>query len=544
MRPRAKFKYIFITGGVISGVGKGITTASLALLLRSKGFVVAPFKCDPYINVDAGTMNPVEHGEVFVTDDGAETDQDLGNYERFLGSDMSKYNFTTTGRVYESVIQKERNLEYGGECVEVVPHIPLEIIRQIDEAGGKMGADVVMIEVGGTVGEYQNLLFLEANRILKLRYPSDVIHVHVGYLPTPASIGEMKSKPIQQSVRFLNTAGIQPDFIIGRSEQRIDAKRRQKISLFCNVMEENIITNPDVPSIYQVPLLLDEQKLAEKACKALGFKSRGNKKDLDQWKTFAKKAATAKKNVRIGIVAKYITTGDFSLEDSYISVIEALKHAAFNLDLKPSVTWIDAQNLERGGEIPDSLDGIIVPQGWGSRGVEGKIIAVGHARENKIPYLGLCFGMQMAVIEFGRNVLGLKGANSTEVNERTPHPVIHVMPDQKEYLARKQYGGTIRLGGWPCVLKENSATARVYRRTKIMERHRHRYEFNNIYRTKYEKGGMNVVGTTPDGKLVEVIEIPGHPFFVGTQFHPEYKSRPLAPHPLFTAFVGAAAKRH
>jgi len=543
VRQKAKFKYIFITGGVISGVGKGITTSSLALLLKSKGFTVAPFKCDPYINVDAGTMNPVEHGEVFVTDDGAETDQDLGNYERFLDVDLSKSNFTTTGRVYLSVIQRERNLEYEGACVEVVPHIPLEIIAQINEAGSKLNADVVMIEVGGTVGEYQNLLFLEANRILKLKHPDDVIHIHVGYLPTPKSLGEMKSKPIQQSVRLLNAAGIQPDFIIGRSESKMDQKRRGKLALFCNVDEENIITNPDVASIYEVPLLLDEQKLAEKVCRSLRIRPKNKKKDLVLWKEFTRKARKPQGDIKIGLVAKYITTGDFSLEDSYVSVVEALRHAAFTQNLKPKLTWIDSQNLtQKGVEALSDFDGIIVPQGWGSRGVEGKIMAAGYARENNIPYFGLCFGMQMAVIEFARNVLGLKGANSTEADPATPHPVIHVMPDQAEYLAKKQYGGTIRLGAWPCVLDKDSIAARAYKTTKISERHRHRYEFNNAYRQRFEKAGMKIVGTTPDGKLVESIEITGHPFFIGTQFHPEYKSRPLSPHPLFMAFVKSIYK--
>ncbi|MBL7150330.1 CTP synthase [Candidatus Microgenomates bacterium] len=529
--------FIFVSGGVISGLGKGITTASIGLLLKSYGLKVAPIKCDPYVNVDAGTMNPIEHGEVFVTDDGIETDQDIGHYERFLNESLSRVNYTTTGQIYQSVIKKERALGYNGRCVEVVPHVPEEMIRRFKEAGRKTKADVVIIEIGGTVGEYQNVLFIEANRIMKVRDKENVIHIHLGYLPVPPSLKEMKTKPIQISTRMLNETGIQPDFIVARGIRMLDKERKEKIALFCNVDVESVISNPDVESIYETPLILDQQGLGEKIIKKLGQKRK--KKDLQEWRELIKKIQSVKKRVVIGIVGKYQKTGDYILSDAYVSVVEAIKHASWYLERKPEIVWLDAERLQP--EMLKKIDGLIVPQGWGGRGVEGKIKAVQFVREKGIPYLGLCFGMQMAVIEFSRNVCGLKNAHSVEVNPKTPHPVINIMPNQEAYLKKHQYGGTIRLGAWPCRIRKGTVVFRAYNKTKISERHRHRYELNNQYRERLEKAGLVIAGTSPDGKLVEVIELSKklHPFFVGTQFHPEYKSRPLFPHPIFLAFIKA-----
>jgi len=536
-------KYIFISGGVISGLGKGITTASVGLLLKSYGFRVTAIKCDPYVNIDAGTIRPQEHGEVFVCDDGIETDQDLGHYERFLGDSLSRLNYITTGQIYQEVIRKERAFEYGGEDVEVVPHVPEEMIRRFKEAGQKNQADFVLIEVGGTVGEYQNILFIEANRIMKVRDKEDVLHLHVAYLPTPPSLGEMKSKPVQISVRMLNETGIQPDFIIGRAEKPLDLKRKERIAYFCNIDQENVISNPDVDSIYKVPLIFEEQSLTEKILQRFGLKSA--EKDLQKWRSLVEKIDLLEKQkrevVKVGIVGKYQKVGEYQLNDAYISVVEAIKHAAWAKGLKPEIIWFDSEEIEKQG-IPEDfkkIEGIIIPQGWGSRGVEGKIKAVQYCRENKIPYLGLCFGMQMAVIEFARHVLGLENANSTEVNPETPHPVIHLMPDQEKYLAEHQYGGTIRLGAWPCQILPQTKLFGIYGLPKVWERHRHRYEFNNLYRQQFEEAGLKISGVSPDGKLVEAIEIPDQPFFVGTQFHPEYKSRFLSPHPIFLSFIRA-----
>jgi len=533
-------KYIFVTGGVISGLGKGITAASIGKMLQARGFRVSPIKCDVYVNLDAGTMNPMEHGEVFVTDDGVETDQDLGHYERFLQLDLSRRNYTTTGQVYASVIQRERNLEYGGICVEVVPHVPEELIARIRDAGKQNRADFVIAEIGGTVGEYQNILFLEAARIMTRQYPGQVIHIHVGYLPIPPSIGEMKSKPVQNSIRSLNSVGIQPDFVICRSEQPIDQRRKAKIAMFGNVDVEAVISNPDVGSIYELPLVFEEQQLADRILKK--FSIRRKKSDLTAWKDLVKRIKTASREVKIGIVGKYFRTGEFHLEDAYVCVIEALKHAAWHLNFKPEIHWLDAEDINnRGTESLADFDGIVVPQGWGSRGSEGKIKTIQFAREGKVPYLGLCYGMQHAVIEFARNVAGLKDASSEEVNPDTKHPVIHFMPEQKEIIAQKQYGGTIRLGAYPCQLKAGSLLSKLYKgKRRVSERHRHRYEFNNDYRDRLEKAGLIISGASPDGKLVEAIELAGHPFFIATQYHPELKSRPLDPHPLFLGFIQAA----
>ena len=548
MAKKKTTKYIFVVGGVMSGVGKGITTASIGTILQAKGYVVSAIKIDPYINVDAGTMNPIEHGEVFVTEDGDETDQDIGNYERFLNQNIYKENYMTTGRVYLSVIQRERNLEYGGKCVEVVPHIPMEIRDRIKKAVKKTKAEIMIIEIGGTVGEYQNLLFLEAARMMHLYNPKDVLFVMVSYLPIPEKVGEMKTKPTQYAIRTLNSAGIQPDFVVARARVGIDEPRRKKIAINCNIAKEDVISAPDIESIYDVPVNFEKDKLGDRILKKFGLKKR--QKDLVEWRKMIKKAKGAKKEIDIGIVGKYFATGDFCLSDSYISVIEAIKHACIANNCKSNLHWINTEDIEKKGtKALNKLDGIIVPQGWGSRGSEGKIKTIKYCRENNKPYFGLCYGMQMAVIEFARNVCGLKDANSEEVAPKTAHPVIHIMPGQKEMIAKKQYGGTIRLGGWPCKIIDKTHMAKAYGRGAgagdkkiVSERHRHRYEFNNKYREILEKNGLTVAGASPDGKIVEAIEITKHPFFIGTQFHPEYISRPLNPHPLFIEFIRVCLK--
>lgn len=559
-------KFVFVSGGVVSGLGKGVTSASLSLLLSSKGIKATNVKIDMYLNIDAGTIRPQEHGEVFVLEDGMETDQDMGNYERFSGSSLRRESYITTGQIYKTVIDRERSFGYEGEDVEAVPHVTDEIIRRLNEAGKANKADVVVVELGGTVGEYQNILFFEANRILKLRQPKDVVHIHVTYLPFLKNIGELKSKPAQQSAHTLNGMGIQPDFIIARSEQPIDAKRKEKLAVFCNLNEENIISNPDLPNVYRVPLFLDEQKIAEKVMKKLSLKKKPGSNKVAKWKKFVTLCENSKKSVNIAMVGKYFQTGDYKLSDSYISVIEALKQAAWTQGYKANLTWIDSGEYENKSEDLSKFDGIVVPQGWGSRGVEGKVKAVKFARENKIPYLGLCFGLQMAVIEYSRNVLGLKNANSLEADPKTPDPVIYVMPDQAIYLEKMQYGGTIRLGSWPCQLKTGTKLLKMYQdygsdktapwnnsngvnlapigsQNIIYERHRHRYEVNNKYRSALENAGMVISGTTVDNELVEAIELKDHPFFVGTQFHPEYIARPLSPHPIFMGFIKAASKK-
>lgn len=534
-------KYIFVSGGVVSGLGKGVTSASLAFLLKSRGYKVTNVKIDMYLNVDAGTIRPQEHGEVFVTDDGIETDEDLGHYERFLHESLSRENYITTGQIYQEVIRRERAFEYDGEDVEAIPHVTDEITRRINLAGKKHNAEIVVIELGGTVGEYQNGIFYEASRIMKLKNPDDVIHLHVTYLPFLANIGELKSKPAQTSVRILNGMGIQPDIMVARTEKPIDQKRLERLALFCNMRPEAIFSAPNLDTIYEVPLLFHKQNhhLASTCLKLLGLKL-GKHRNIEGWRIMAKRAVTKwPKRVKIAVVGKYFVTGMYSLVDSYVSVVEAIRHASWKLGVSPVFSWIDSEQIEKDGiSILKGHDGIVVPQGWGSRGTKGKIMAVRYARENNIPYLGLCFGMQMAVIEFARNVLGLKGANSIEINSKTKYPVIHIMPNQRQYLAKKQYGGTIRLGSWPCVLKKGSKLSKIYGgKTLINERHRHRYEFNNTYKEKFEKEGMIFSGTSPDGKLIEAIELPNHSFFVGTQFHPEYISRPLAPHPIFVSFL-------
>lgn len=539
---KADTKYIFVVGGVMSGVGKGVTAASIAQILQSRGYCVSAVKMDPYINIDAGTMNPIEHGEVFVTEDGDETDQDLGNYERFLNTNIYKINYMTTGRVYQSVIQKERNLEYKGKCVQVVPHIPMEICDRINKAVEKTGAEIMIIEIGGTVGEYENLLFLEADRILKFYHPKDVITVMVSYLPVPNMIGEMKTKPTQHAVRNLQGAGIQPDMIVARSDRPLDTHRKEKLAINCNIAMEDVISAPDADSIYDIPLNFEKDNISQRILEKLSLPLRNKQIKNEAWKKMVSTIKNPKHSVDIGIVGKYFSSGDFSLTDSYISVIEAVKHAGATNRTKVNLHWLNAEDVEKEGtKILKGLDGIIVPQGWGSRGAEGKIATIRYCREKKIPYFGLCYGMQMAVIEFARDVAHLKDANSAEVNPKTTNPVIHIMPGQEKIIAEKGYGGTIRLGGWPCKIQPGTHLAAAYSKfTKdkvVSERHRHRYEFNNDYRTMFEKLGLIIAGTSPDGHIVEAIELKNHPFFIGVQFHPEYISRPLSPHPLFVEFV-------
>lgn len=544
-------KFIFVVGGVMSSVGKGVSTSSIALILQSRGYTVTVMKADPYINVDAGTMNPTEHGEVFVTEDGDETDQDIGNYERFINTNITSINYMTTGRVYQTVIQKERNLEYQGKCVEVVPHIPEEIIRRVLAAQQKSKADVTVIEIGGTVGEYQNILFLEAARMLKNRFPNDVAFVLVSYLPVPSTLGEMKTKPTQHAVRLMNEVGLQPDFIIARAERMLDDVRREKLAQFCSVSTDAVIPAPDASHIYAVPLQFEEYGFTDKILKRLNMRSKKTAKnahpnDLLAFKKLVNTINTTKKTVRIGVVGKYFHTGEFVLADSYISVIEALKHAAWAYAYKPELVWLDPEAYEKDSKNLRELsefDGVLIPGGFGSRGVEGKIAAIEYVREHKIPYFGLCYGMQLAAIEVARHVAKLKDANTQEINAKTEHPVIIVNPFQKENIMQKRFGGTMRLGSYDCALVKGTKTAKAYGKDIIAERHRHRYEFNNAYRTTLEDAGLMVSGVNPGTDLVEIMELKDHPWFVGTQFHPEFLSRPLSPHPLFKGFIKAAIDR-
>ncbi|HLN19118.1 MAG TPA: CTP synthase [Patescibacteria group bacterium] len=539
-------KYIFVVGGVMSGVGKGVTTSSIGAILKARGFNVTTLKIDPYINIDAGTMNPTEHGEVFVLDDGDETDQDMGNYERFLNITLSRDNYMTTGRVYETVIHKERNLEYKGKCVEVVPHIPLEVIERIEKASKKAKSDITLVEIGGTVGEYQNILFLEAARMMKIRYPDDVMFVMVSYVPIPSKVGEMKTKPTQYAVRTLNGAGILPDVIIARSETYLDQKRKEKIAMFCNIAERYVISAPDIESIYEVPVNFERDDLSRLILKKLDLPYK--KTDLKDWYELVDNIKNSKEKVKIGVVGKYFGTGDFVLSDAYISVLEAIKHASYKNRVKPEISWINSEVFEKEPEKLLELknfDGVIVPGGFGSRGVEGKIKAIQFLRENKIPFFGLCYGMQLMVIEYTRNILGCLDANTTEINRDTKCPVIDIMPEQKKNLEDSNYGATMRLGAYPANLKKGTVAYKAYGKNKISERHRHRWEVNPEYIERLEKSGLVFSGASPDKKLMEITELPKnvHPFFLGTQFHPELKSRPLDPHPLFYAFIKAASEK-
>ncbi len=541
-------KFIFVTGGVMSGVGKGIASSSIALILQARGLKVTALKIDPYINVDAGTMNPTEHGEVFVLDDGDETDQDMGNYERFLNTSLSRVNYMTTGRVYLEVIRKERNLEYKGKNVEVVPDIPLEVISRIEKAAENADADVTVVEIGGTIGEYQNIIFLEAARMMKTKYPDDVGIVMVSYLPNPSKIGEMKTKPTQTAARTLNSVGLQADIIMARSNVPLDQKRKDKIAIFCNIRPENVISAPDVDSIYDVPINFEKDKLGEILCRVVNINHKKRVTDLSKWTTFVNKVKKPKGVVNIAVVGKYFDSGSFVLSDVYISILEALKFSAFTLGRKPVITYLNSKAFET-GEIKLSTlskyDGVLVPGGFGSTGVEGKIKVIEYVRKKKIPYFGICYGMQLAVVEYARNVLGWKDAHTTEINPKSNHPVIDIMQDQKGNVAEKKFGATMRLGAYPCELKEGTQAHGAYGKEIIFERHRHRYEVNPVFIEKLEKAGLVFSGASPDRRLMEIAELPEktHPFFVGVQFHPEFLARPLAPHPVFTAFIKAAIKK-
>lgn len=535
-------KVIFVSGGVISGIGKGVATSSIALLLKSRGFNVTAMKSDPYLNVDAGTLNPIEHGEVFILDDGMECDQDLGNYERYLDQNLNSTNYMTSGQIFKTIIERERALGYEGKTVEFFQDPPREIINRIHNCAKTNSAQIVVFEIGGTVGEYQNLLFLEANRLMKLQFPKDVIHIHLTYLPIPSALGEMKSKPAQMSILQLAQAGIHADFVLARSQVAVDEKRKEKIAISCGIDPEGIISAPDVESIYQVPLNFENQKLSDKILKKLNTKPKTS--DISAWKVMVNNTLTAKNTAKIAMVGKYFSTGDFTLADAYLSVIESIRHASSHFDIKPKIAWIDSAQIEKEGtDILKGFDGIVVPGGFGSRAVEGIVSAIKFARGNKVPYFGLCYGLQQAAIEFARHVCGLADANTTEIDPKTKHPVVHIMENQKEILKAKNLGGTMRLGSWDWIAKKGTIFEKAYKSTTGADRHRHRYEFNNNYRKIFEEKGMVISATTKDGLLVEALELKGHPFFVGVQFHPELKSRPLAPHPLYMAFMEAVAKR-
>lgn len=539
----------------MSGVGKGITTSSIGTILESQGFRTNIVKADPYLNVDAGTMNPTEHGEVFVMNSGLETDQDMGNYERFLNRNSADADYMTSGMVYGTVINRERALGYKGKCVQFVPHIRDEIVHRFEESARVNKSDVSVIEIGGTVGDYENIMFIEAARYLQLKSPEDVLFVMVTYLPVPGTIGEMKSKPTQNAIRQLDSYGVHANFIIARSTTAIDQKRKEKIAISCSIPIENVISAPDIESIYDVPINFERDKFGESISKALKLPKR--KINLKKWSGFIKSIKTAHKTVKIAIVGKYFESGDFVFSDAYVSVIEALKFSSYKLGIKPVLTWINAKDFEEAPEKVKDLakyDGVLVPGGFGKNGVEGKLAVIRFCRERGIPYFGLCYGMQLLVIEYARNVLKLEGAHTREISPKSPYPVIDLMDQQKKAMEAKNYGGSMRLGGYPCKLKKGTMAHSAYtksmdselgkmaRKGTIVERHRHRYEVNNKYVENLEKAGLVFSGRSPKGTLMEIAELPQskHPFFLATQFHPEFLARPLSPHPLFTEFIRVA----
>ncbi len=539
-----KHKYIFVIGGVMSGVGKGIASSSIGKILQSKGFKVNPVKVDPYLNVDAGTMNPTEHGEVFVLDSGLETDQDMGNYERFLEMDLCGEDYMTSGMVYKHVIEKERNLGYKGKCVEAIPHITEEIIKRWKKSAEIHQSDISLIEIGGTIGDYQNILFIEAARTLKIKHPQDVMFIMVSYLPVPGSLGEMKTRPTQNAVRQLNSYGVQPDVIIARGPQPLDHKRKEKIGFSCAISPDHVISAPDIKSVYDVPLNFEKDKISTIIMRTLHLGGRPHNGELNYWREFVRKGQNAKKKLSVAVVGKYFDTGDFVLSDAYVSVIEAVKFSAYANDATVELSWINSKEYETGERKVSELgkyDGIIVPGGFGESGIEGVISAISYARTHKIPYLGLCYGMQLLVVEFCRNVLGWKGAHTAEINPQASHVVIDIMPDQKKHLSEGKFGATMRLGAYPAVIQKGTLAYSLYGATEISERHRHRYEVSPTYVEEIRKGGLLFSGTSPDGVLMEIAELPKevHPFFIGSQFHPEFKARPLHPHPLFTGFIKA-----
>lgn len=528
-------KYIFVTGGVVSSLGKGITAASLGRLLKNRGIKVTTQKFDPYINVDPGTMSPYQHGEVFVTDDGAETDLDLGHYERFIDINLNKYSSVTTGKIYSTVLRKERRGEYLGGTVQVIPHITNEIKERVFRAGRETNADVVITEIGGTVGDIESLPFLEAIRQIKSDVGSEnVMYIHCTLIPYIRAAGELKTKPTQHSVKELRSLGIQPNIIVVRTEMPVPQDMKEKIGLFCDIDPKAVIEARDAETLYQVPIDLQEQKMDELVCKHLKLET--HEPDMEEWKQLISRVTNLKGKAKIALVGKYV-----ALQDAYISVVEALRHAGYNFDTDIEIDWINSENVtaENVKELLKDADGILVPGGFGDRGVEGKILATQYARENKVPFLGICLGMQLASVEFARNVLGLEGAHSAELMPETPYPVIDLLPEQKDI---EDLGGTLRLGLYPCKIKEDTKAFAAYNDEVVYERHRHRYEFNNEYREQMENAGFIFSGTSPDGRLVEIIEIEDHPWFVASQFHPEFTSRPTRPQALFRDFIGAVTQ--
>ena len=536
-------KYIIVVGGVISGVGKGVATASIARMMQERGFEVTVIKIDPYINCDAGTLRPTEHGEVWVTDDGGEIDQDLGNYERFLGKSLSKWNNITTGQIYKTLIEKERKGDFLGETVQFIPHVPLEIKNRIKKVSE--GNDIVLIEIGGTVGDYENIPFLFAMKNLENEIGSEnIAYILVSYLPIPSHIEEMKSKPTQLAVKLLRENGVQPDFILCRGKKRLDEVRKKKLELYANVKSENIISMPDVigpgtiNTIYFIPLDLEKEGIGEKILKRLKLVEK-KEPDWSNWEEAVERILLPEKIIRVAMVGKYLDIGDYQLTDSYISVNEAIKHAAANNNVKAEIEWIDSKEFEKNPESIEKLklfNGLIVPGGFGGSGVEGKISAIRFARENNIPYLGLCFGLQLAVVEFARNKCSLEDAHTTEINPAAHNPVIDILPEQKNI---NEKGGTMRLGAYKAIIKEGTKVNQLYNSLEVFERHRHRYEVNPNYHKCLIENGMILSGVSPDGRLVEFIELPDHKFFVATQAHPEFKSSLLKPAPLFDGFVRA-----
>ena len=529
-------KYIFVTGGVVSSLGKGITAASLGRLLKNRGLNVTIQKFDPYINVDPGTMSPYQHGEVFVTDDGAETDLDLGHYERFIDINLNKYSNVTTGKIYSAVIRKERRGDYLGGTVQVIPHITNEIKERVFRAGKETNADVVITEIGGTVGDIESLPFLEAIRQIKSDVGREnVMYIHCTLVPYIKAAGEMKTKPTQHSVKELRSLGIQPNIIVVRTEMPMPQEMKDKIALFCDIDPKAVIESYDADTLYAVPLMLQEQKLDQIVCEHLRLNCR--EADMTEWKALVEKVRNLSKTTKIALVGKYV-----ELPDAYISVVEALRHAGYAFDTDIDIQWVNAEHVTRDNvaELLKDADGILVPGGFGDRGVEGKIEAIRYAREQRVPFLAICLGMQLASIEFARHVVGLTGAHSAEFDPNTPHPIIDLLPEQKDV---EDLGGTLRLGLYPCKLQEGTLAHAAYGDEVIYERHRHRYEFNNQYRNLMEEHGFVFSGTSPDGRLVEVIELKDHPWFVAAQFHPEFTSRPTRPQPLFREFVKASLKQ-
>ncbi len=549
-----KHKYIFVVGGVMSGVGKGITTSSIGTLFEAQGYQVNIVKADPYLNVDAGTMNPTEHGEVFVLGNGLETDQDMGNYERFMNRELSGEDYMTSGMVYKYVLDKERALGFKGKCIDA-DNIRDEIVTRYQCAAKAKRSDITIIEIGGTVGDYQNIMFIEAARVLKLRNPDDVTFMMVSFLPIPSKLGEMKSKPTQNAIKQLQSYGVQADFIVARSEVPLDKKRKEKLAFSCNVPIEHVISAPDIDSVYDVPLNFERDKLSDLLADTLSMPKK--KINLVKWRQFVAKVKNAKREVMIAVVGKYFSTGDFILSDAYVSVIEAIKLSAYWQGYKAKLVWLHSEDFEGSSnavkkalkEKLGGVDGILVPGGFGETGIEGKVNVIQYARENKVPYFGLCYGMQLLVIEYARHIAGIKEAHTREISPNAKHAVIDIMEHQKKHLLEGRYGASMRLGSYECILKKGTVAQTAYGKAKVIERHRHRYEVNPEYTKVLADAGLVFSGTSANGKLMEIAELPRgtgrgqHPFFLGTQFHPEFLARPLAPHPLFNEFVKAAAKQ-